>query len=145
MKESPKNLTQEPKQKADPRNVERIKEMREKDRTMVRGKFIFHEVPGGQMGFVYKKYKGDPLEKYEMRDGQIYTIPLGVAKHLNTNCSYPSYTFKNDDAGRPVVTVAENIRRCSFQSLEFFDDASPTSVYRESATSGAAIGSALPK
>jgi hypothetical protein len=94
---------------------------RKKDREMVRGIFRFHEVPGGNMRFPFKKYKGDPLETFDMNDGEVYTIPLGVAKHLNTNCWYPSYTFKNDEAGRPSVSVAEKIRRCSFQSLEFVD------------------------
>ena len=94
---------------------------RKKDREMVRGIFRFHEVPGGNMRFPFKKYKRDPLETFDMNDGEVYTIPLGVAKHLNTNCWYPSYTFKNDEAGRPSVSVAEKIRRCSFQSLEFVD------------------------
>lgn len=94
---------------------------RDKEREMVRGKFIFHEVPGGQMEFVFKKYKQDPLEKFSFIDGGIYTIPLGVARHLNNNCSYPSYTFKQDEQGRPHTAIAERIRRCSFQSLEFVD------------------------
>jgi hypothetical protein len=94
---------------------------RKKDREPIRGKFIFHEVPGGQLEFTFKKYKGDPLETFKMKDGEVYTIPLGVYKHLNTNCWYPSYSFKNDEAGRPVVSVTEKIRRCSFQSMEFLD------------------------
>jgi hypothetical protein len=94
---------------------------RKKDREQVRGIFRFHEVPGGQMEFVFKKYKGDPLEKFTLVDGEVYTIPLGVAKHLNMNCWYPSYNYKNDEAGRPTMSVAEKIRRCSFQSLEFID------------------------
>ena len=94
---------------------------RKKDREQVRGIFRFHEVPGGVMEFCFKKYKGDPLETFKFNDGEVYTIPLGVAKHLNSNCWYPSYTFKNDEAGRPSVSVSEKIRRCSFQSLEFVD------------------------
>jgi hypothetical protein len=94
---------------------------RKKDREMVRGIFRFHEVPAGRMEFVFKKYKGDPLETFKFNDGEVYTIPLGVAKHLNANCWYPSYNYRNDEAGRPVVNVSEKIRRCSFQSLEFID------------------------
>ena len=94
---------------------------RKKDREMVRGIFRFHEVPGGQMEFVFKKYRKDPLEKFSMIDGEVYTVPLGVAKHLNTNCWYPSYNYKNDEAGRPSMSLAEKVRRCSFQSLEFID------------------------
>lgn len=93
----------------------------QRDREKVKGIFRFHEVPGGQMEFVFKKYKSDPLEKFSLKDGEVYSIPLGVAKHLNTNCWYPSYNYKNDDQGRPVTTLAEKIRRCSFQSLEFVD------------------------
>jgi len=94
---------------------------RDKDRQMVRGKFIFHEVPGGMMEFPFRVYKGDQIETYRFNDGEIYTIPLGVYKHLNTNCWYPSYDYKNDIQGRPVVSIAQKIRRCSFQSLEFLD------------------------
>ena len=94
---------------------------RKADRKPIRGKFIFHEVPGGIMEFCFKKYKGDPLETFKMKDGEVSTIPLGVYKHLNTNCSYPSYTFKSDEAGRPSVSVQEHIRRCSFQNMEFLD------------------------
>ena len=102
-------------------NKQSLKFQRDKDREMVRGIFRFHEVPNGQMEFMFKKYKEDPLEKFSMIDGQVYTVPLGVAKHLNTNCAYPSYSYKQDEAGRPVVSMAEMIRRCSFQSLEFVD------------------------
>ncbi len=102
-------------------NKQSLKFQRDKDREMVRGIFRFHEVPNGQMEFMFKKYKEDPLEKFSMVDGQVYTVPLGVAKHLNTNCAYPSYSYKQDEAGRPVVSMAEMIRRCSFQSLEFID------------------------
>lgn len=100
---------------------ERIRVAREKDAEKVRGIFRFHEVPGGSMDFMYKAYRGEPLAKYSMKDGEVYTIPLGVAKHLNTNCWYPSYNYKSDELGRPQVTVAEKVRRCSFQSLEFID------------------------
>jgi hypothetical protein len=99
-----------------------LKADHEKDSVMVRGKFIFHEVPGGSLGFVFRKYKWDPIEKYEMRDGEVYSVPLKVAKHLNTACAYPTYTFKNDEQGRPVTTIGEKVRRCSFQSLEFVDE-----------------------
>jgi|SRR5579859_222028 len=99
-----------------------LKYQRERDKTPVRGKFIFHEVPGGVMSFNYKKYKEDEVERYDLTDGQIYTIPLGVAKHLNKNCSYPIHSYLLDDAGKPMQRVGEMKRRCSFQSLEFIDD-----------------------
>lgn len=95
--------------------------LRNKEREKVRGKFIFHEVPGGHIEFPFRKFKGDQIEIYKFTDGEIYTIPLGVARHLNNNCSYPSYTFKQDAQGRPQMGICEQIRRTSFQSLEFVD------------------------
>jgi hypothetical protein len=99
---------------------------RDKEREMVRGKFIFHEVPGGKMDFVFKKWEGDEIQMYSLSDGEIYTIPLAVAIHLNKNCHYPIHTHALDDNGNPSVRVGQKVRRCSFQSLEFVDIADLT-------------------
>lgn len=98
-----------------------LRYQRDKDREMVRGIFKFYEVPGGVMEFMFKKYKEDQLEKYSLVDGQIYTIPLGVAKHLNNNCWYPVHAYTTDESGRPSVKVGQKVKRCGFQSLEFVD------------------------
>ena len=105
-----------------------FKYLRDKDREMVRGKFIFHEVPGGVMEFVFKKWREDPVEKFALHDGEIYTLPLGVAKHLNQNCWYPVHQYFSQEGGNHVMKVGQKIRRCSFQSLEFvdIDDLGPT-------------------
>lgn len=95
--------------------------LRDKDRQMVRGKFIFHEVPGGTMSFNIKVYEGDQPEKYELVDGEIYSLPLGVAKHLNKNCWYPIHTHSLDEDGKQSQKIGQKVRRCSFQSLEFID------------------------
>lgn len=99
-----------------------LKHQRERDKQPVRGKFIFHEVPGGSVSFNFKKYKEDDVERYDLMDGQIYTLPLGVAKHLNKNCAYPVHSFTLDENGRPMQKVGQMVRRMSFQSLEFIDD-----------------------
>lgn len=98
-----------------------LRYMREKDREPVRGIFRFHEVPGGMMSFVYKAYKEDDIERFDLVDGNVYTIPLGVAKHLNKNCWYPIHAYAMDENGRPTMKIGEKVRRCSFQSLEFVD------------------------
>ena len=99
-----------------------LKYQRERDRQTVRGKFIFHEVPGGTMSFPFKKYKEDPVENFTLVDGQIYSVPLGVAKHLNKNCWYPVHAYMKDENGNPTMKVGQKVRRCSFQSLEFVDE-----------------------
>lgn len=115
---------------------------RDKDREVVKGIFRFHECPGATMQFPYRAYKEDQVERYDLTDGQIYSIPLGVAKHLNKNCWYPEYGFIPTYPGQATtdvrtgvynptgnagqyyghgMTVIKKIRRCSFQSLEFVD------------------------
>ncbi len=110
-----------------------IKAMRERDARICKGIFRFHEVPGGQMSFSFKAYKDDPVERYDMVDGQVYSVPFGVAKHLNSNCKYPEYSYIKGEtmAGGfspdgSVMKVTKDVRRCSFQSLEFIDDADMT-------------------
>jgi hypothetical protein len=104
-----------------------LKYQHDKDREMVKGIFRFHEVPGGSMSFVYKAYKEDPVERFDMIDGGIYTIPLGVARHLNKNVWYPVHAYCVDESGKPEMKIGQKVRRCSFQSLEFvdIDDLSP--------------------
>jgi hypothetical protein len=103
---------------------------RDKDREMVKGIFRFYEVPGGSMSFNYKAYKGDQVQRYDLVDGQVYSLPLGVAKHLNNNLWYPEYGFIPGE--KDVATafnsmtgtgmrITKKVKRCAFQSLEFMD------------------------
>ena len=96
--------------------------LRDKDKEKVRGMFKYYEVPGGQFSFVYGPiYKGDTTERYDLEDGKIYTLPLGVAKHLNKNGWYPEHKHAVDEHGRPIAVVGTKHRRFGFQSLEFVD------------------------
>jgi hypothetical protein len=98
---------------------------RDKDRQMVKGIFRFHEVPNGKMDFCFKGHRGDEVVTYKeetgMKDGEVYTVPLGVAKHLNKNLAYPVHGYTQDENGKPLMKVTQMIRRCSFQSLEFME------------------------
>ena len=108
--------------------------MRDKDKEKVKGIFRYYEVPGGSVSFAFKKYKGDRIEQHHLIDGEIYTLPLGVAKHLNNNCWYPKYShmeseedvvggFAPNGLGRGMqgMRVTQKVRRMGFQSLEFTD------------------------
>ena len=94
---------------------------RDKDREIVKGVFKFYEVPGGKMSFVYKAHKGDQVERYDLIDGEIYSIPLGVARHLNKNGWYPVHAYALNDAGVASMKIGQKKRRFGFQSLEFVD------------------------
>lgn len=106
-----------------------LKAQRDRDREKVKGIFRFLEVPGGTMEFVYKGYKGDEVEKYTLTDGEIYSLPLGVARHLNKNVNYPVHSHAVDANGRPLVTIGQKVNRCMFSPLEFMDieDLTPAS------------------
>lgn len=98
-----------------------LKYLRDKDREKVKGIFRFHEVPGGTLEFPFKKWKEDPVEMFKLIDGQQYTIPLGVAKHLNTSGAYPVHQHAMSEDGKSMLKVGKKVRRYSFQSLEFVD------------------------
>lgn len=104
---------------------------REKDNRMVKGRFIFHELPGGVLEFNFRgAHRGEKTQKYTMIDGEIYTLPLQVARHLNQNVSYPEYEHaqgeefaaaSNMQEGTPM-RVRRMVRRCSFEPLDFIAD-----------------------
>lgn len=98
-----------------------LRYQRDKDREMVKGVFRLYEAPGGTMSFVYKKYKEDPVERFDLVDGQVYNVPLGVAKHLNSGGSYPVHAYNVKEDGKPTMEVGKKVRRFGFQSLEFMD------------------------
>ena len=107
--------------KEDKRKKPNLKYQRDKDREKVKGIFKFYEVPGAQLSFVYKAYKEDPVETYTLVDGNVYTLPLGVAKHLNKNGQYPIHQYLRDEAGNVSMKIGQKVRRFGFQSLEFVD------------------------
>jgi hypothetical protein len=99
----------------------KLRYMRDKDREIVKGIFRFYEVPGGSLSFYFRKYKEDNVERFDMIDGMTYSVPLGVAKHLNTSGSYPVHAYQTDERGIPHMHIGKRVRRYGFQSLEFID------------------------
>lgn len=106
---------------ADKSNQTKLEYLRQKHSQKVKGMFKFYEVPGGEITFAFLEFKGDPIQHYTMKDGEIYEIPLGVAIHLNKNCWYPVHHYEQDSEGKASVRVGRKVRRMGFQSLEFTD------------------------
>lgn len=107
----------------------KLQRMREKDSQIVKGVFRFHEMPGGTLSFVFKAYKGDQSQRYDMVDGQVYSVPLGVAKHLNMNGWYPEYEYIKGETfaggyGNHLVgmQIAKKVHRYGFSGLDFIDE-----------------------
>lgn len=108
-------------QKVEAKPKPNLKYLRDKYREPVKGIFRFYEVPGGSMEFVYREFKEDQVEKFSMADGEVYTIPLGVARHLNKNGWYPVHSYAQDGEGKSSMKIGQKVRRFGFQSLEFVD------------------------
>lgn len=99
-----------------------LKYLRDRDREKVRGVFHYHERRGGHVKFNYYGYDGDKVETYTLYDGQTYELPRGVAVHLNTNPMRAVYDWVKDESGNDVCMIVNWARRCSFDSMEFFND-----------------------
>lgn len=134
-KDAPKKITREELSR-------QIKKMRERDAELVTGIFKNLENPGtgssrGALVFGFKAYPGDEYTFYELLDGERYTIPRGVARHLNNNCFFKEYQHLPGEYGNKGIRTAMNpegrlntsnfqmakkIHRFAFHSLEFMDD-----------------------
>lgn len=96
------------------------RKLRDRDNKMVKGRFRNLESPGGTLKFALKLHKGDPVMKFSMTDGEVYDVPLMVAKHLNNNCQRSTNQNLLDAQGYPVKG-SKKVRRFAFESLEFSD------------------------
>jgi hypothetical protein len=103
------------------KSKESLKYQRDKDRQMVKGIFRFYEVPGGQISFNFRKYKEDPIERFDLVDGEVYSLPLGVAKHLTNSGNYPVHKYMKSEDGTVSMRVGQKVNRYGFESLEFMD------------------------
>ena len=102
------------------KKVTNFQYLKDKQAEKVKGIFHFHERPGGTLDFDYRFFK-EPVEQYHLTDNELCTIPLGVAKHLNTSGRYPIHEHKVDENGKPVLSIGRRVARYGFQSLEFTD------------------------
>jgi hypothetical protein len=111
-----KNLTAEQKKNAS----EKIKEMEKEDSKLVKGVFKNHECKGACVEFQYRKYKGEPIMFYTLKDGETYEIPYGVAKHIN-NSKKKERSFVLNARGEPTTKTytSSYTERYSFTPTDF--------------------------
>jgi len=121
--------------------AKKIENMRAKDAELVTGIFKNLENPAtaggrGSVMFGYHAYPNDDFVMYELWDGEKYTLPRGVARHLNNNCYFKEYQQLPGELGqsgvreaipdgklnRNSMQMAKKIHRFAFHSLEYMDD-----------------------
>lgn len=93
---------------------------KERDMKMVKGVFRCFEPMGGSVRLAYRKHKGEPIRNYDLKDGQEYTIPYGLAMHLRENCGYFTHGHILDAQGNPFVDRQnKRVERMTFEPLGF--------------------------
>jgi hypothetical protein len=124
---------------------EKLRPFIEEETKLVKGRFRNYETPGGYANIYCGKYPGVPHFKRMLLDGEVYEIPLYVARFLNgvdvtakacderiNTCSYVvhSHNFKKDsemvrsfqDENGNLITPETSkkfVKRYGFESLEF--------------------------
>lgn len=117
----------------------KLLKQKEEDSQKVKGVFRYFEMPGGTLAFSYRCYKDEEVERYEMVDGQVYEIPLGVAKHLNKNGWYPQYEYIKGESfqgGYGIsggMRMARKVHRYGFSGLDFIDLDEPQKIVQVTA------------
>ena len=126
VKKKPKDLTPEApavvaEKPRSPRQIlnDRIEQQRKEESRIVKGRFQCFEPVGGTVTFSFKKYKNDPVASYTMKDGEVYEVPLAVARHLNANCKYPVNQLAVNSDGSQRTDIGKWVPRMSFTPLEF--------------------------
>ena len=100
----------------------RIKRDQIEESKPVKGIFRNFETPGGQIKFPYRAYKGDPIVMIKLKDGQVATVPLGVARHLRHRLEYPVRGWRVDENNLATHTAtARMVKRCTFEYIDTFD------------------------
>jgi hypothetical protein len=111
---------------------------RDRDSEKITGIFKNQEFPGQSISFNFKLYQGDDIETYHLLDGERYTLPRGVVRHLNTACYYKEYRHIAGETGQYGIrgaadgrraigsdtgmTEMKKVHRFAFMPLDFSDD-----------------------
>lgn len=97
---------------------DKFEEMRQKDNRKVKGRFIDNELKGGTVSFYFRKWKGDPVVKYDLTDNEEYELPVSVIKHLIDGCYQTEDSYFVDPYNNKPITVPKKRARFSFVSSE---------------------------
>ena len=96
-----------------------VYQMWKEESRLVKGIFRCREPDGGSVNFFFRKYKWDPTQQYTMRDGEVYEVPLAVARHLNANCNYAVHSHILGADGKPTLDRNRVKSRMNFEGMEF--------------------------
>ena len=102
-----------------PVNVDSIEAMTKETDKMVTGVFKNIESPGQTGTVSCRFYKGQPIFTKTFFDGEIATIPLSVAKFINTRTSWQRHAYELNEKGDHKKVAGQVVNRYQFVSREF--------------------------
>lgn len=94
-------------------------QQKQRDKRMVKGVFHNKEQEGAPRTFTYAKYKGETPVTWTFKDGEVRTIPYGVACHINESGKYTTYVYESPAPGMAKMRIGKEMRRSTFTSLEY--------------------------
>lgn len=105
-------------EKGTPMSKKAIHSQKHYDKVVVKGIFRNHEQAGGSLQFFFKKYAG-PVMFYKFHDGEVYSVPRMVAKHINNNCRYATYQYAEslDPETKSIIIPGKPRKRFSFEYI----------------------------
>ena len=92
----------------------------ERKSQMVKGLFTFNEQRGATFKFGFCEFPkrfGDCPTMYELKDGEMCTIPLGVAEHIRDNLFY--YEVEERMECGQAMRIKRKVRRATFENSDF--------------------------
>jgi hypothetical protein len=108
-----------------------------RDAELVVCKFRNDEQPGMSVVFNYLRYKGQKMQKYMFRDGEIYQIPRGIRTHIRSLAT-PEYEHmgrtniiggvgpeSGQIPGMPTMRVTKRKPRFTMLDLDYMEDIEP--------------------
>ncbi len=93
-----------------PVNLDSIEALTPETDKKVTGTFVNIEYPGQTAPICCKYYKKMPYFKQVMMDGEKYTVPLSVARHINERCHYEPHKYILDPQGNPMKSSEKRAR-----------------------------------
>lgn len=102
-----------------PVNADSLEGMKPDDDRMVAGIFKNLECPGQPAYVACRLYKGQGVFSRHFFDGELATIPLSVAKYINTRIGWQKYDWQADGDGGFKKQLKTVVQRYQFNSREF--------------------------
>lgn len=91
-------------------NINSIEAMTKETDKMVSGTFMNVECPGQPATISCRYYKGQPFFSKTMEDGEMYEIPLSVARHINERIYHEPHSYIQDERGKYIKSPKKIFR-----------------------------------